>query len=158
MRIRSLGRPTVWHRASILIVAGVVAGCSAGNTRLATSQFNANGNQITPPANVGATNLAAAPVASAPIYTSSVSSQPLQSPQVVQAPAGGANSGNPVVSTGFGQWNSASGAQITVQQGDTLFSIARQFGVSVDDLIEVNNIDNPDVIYVDDTLTIPPPG
>ena len=46
----------------------------------------------------------------------------------------------------------------TVQQGDTLFSIARQFGVSVDELIEVNNIANPDVIYVDDQLTIPPPG
>ncbi|MCE2525069.1 MAG: LysM peptidoglycan-binding domain-containing protein [Acidimicrobiia bacterium] len=46
----------------------------------------------------------------------------------------------------------------TVQQGDTLFSIATQFGVSVDDLIAANNIDNPDIIYVDDTLTIPPPG
>ncbi len=46
----------------------------------------------------------------------------------------------------------------TVQQGDTLFSIARQFGVSVDELIELNNIANPDVIYVDDTLTIPPTG
>lgn len=46
----------------------------------------------------------------------------------------------------------------TVQQGDTLFSIARQFGVTVDELIELNNITNPDVIYVDDPLTIPPPG
>ena len=46
----------------------------------------------------------------------------------------------------------------TVQPGDTLFSIARQFDVSVDELIELNNIDNPDVIYVDATLTIPPPG
>ena len=46
----------------------------------------------------------------------------------------------------------------TVQPGDTLFSIARQFGVSVDTLIEINDIANPDVIFVDDTLTIPPPG
>ena len=46
----------------------------------------------------------------------------------------------------------------TVQPGDTLYSIARQFGVSVDELIEFNNIANPDVIYVDDTLTIPPAG
>ncbi len=46
----------------------------------------------------------------------------------------------------------------TVQQGDTLFSIARQFGVTVEELIEFNNIANPDVIFVDDTLTIPPPG
>ncbi len=46
----------------------------------------------------------------------------------------------------------------TVQQGDTLFSIATQFGVTVDQLIELNNIANPDVIFVDDQLTIPPPG
>ena len=46
----------------------------------------------------------------------------------------------------------------TVQQGDTLFSIATQFGVTVDELIELNNITNPDVIFVDDQLTIPPPG
>ena len=46
----------------------------------------------------------------------------------------------------------------TIQQGDTLYSIARQFGVTVDQLIEINNLTNPDVIYVDDVLTIPPPG
>lgn len=46
----------------------------------------------------------------------------------------------------------------TVQQGDTLFSIATQFGVTVDELVELNNITNPDVIFVDDQLTIPPPG
>ena len=46
----------------------------------------------------------------------------------------------------------------TVQQGDTLFSIATQFGVTVDELVELNNITNPDVIFVDDLLTIPPPG
>ena len=45
-----------------------------------------------------------------------------------------------------------------MQQGDTLFSIATQFGVSVDELSELNNITNPDVIFVDDQLTIPPPG
>lgn len=45
----------------------------------------------------------------------------------------------------------------TIEQGDTLYSISRQFGVSVDTLIEVNNISNPDVIHVGDTLVIPPP-
>lgn len=46
----------------------------------------------------------------------------------------------------------------TVEQGDTLYSIARKFEVSVDILIETNNIDNPDVIFVDQELVIPPPG
>lgn len=46
----------------------------------------------------------------------------------------------------------------TVQAGDTLFSIAQRFGVSLDDVIEANNISNPDVIYEGDTLTIPPAG
>lgn len=46
----------------------------------------------------------------------------------------------------------------TIQDGDTLYSISRQFGVAVDVLIEVNNISNPDVIRAGDTLVIPPPG
>jgi len=45
----------------------------------------------------------------------------------------------------------------TIEQGDTLFSIAGQFGVSVDSLIELNNIANPDVIRAGDELFIPPP-
>ena len=45
----------------------------------------------------------------------------------------------------------------TIEQGDTLYSISRQFGISVDTLIEVNNISNPDVIRAGDTLVIPPP-
>ena len=46
----------------------------------------------------------------------------------------------------------------TVEQGDTLYSIARKFEVSVDILIETNNITNPDVIFADQELVIPPPG
>lgn len=46
----------------------------------------------------------------------------------------------------------------TVQAGDTLFSIAQRFGVSLDDVVEANNIENPDVIYEGQTLTIPPAG
>ncbi|MDE0653715.1 MAG: LysM domain-containing protein [bacterium] len=44
----------------------------------------------------------------------------------------------------------------TVQAGDTLFSIAQRFGVTLDAVIEANNISNPDVIFEGDTLTIPP--
>jgi nucleoid-associated protein YgaU len=43
----------------------------------------------------------------------------------------------------------------TVQPGDTLAEIAAAFGVTLDDLVEANNIENIDVIEVDDVLIIP---
>ena len=45
----------------------------------------------------------------------------------------------------------------TIQPGDTLFSIARQFGVTLDDLVALNNIEDPDRINAGDELFIPPP-
>ena len=45
----------------------------------------------------------------------------------------------------------------TIQSGDTLFSIARQFDVTLDDLVALNNIADPDRINAGDQLVIPPP-
>ena len=45
----------------------------------------------------------------------------------------------------------------TINPGDTLSSVARQFGVTLDDLIAVNNIANPDAIRAGEELIIPPP-
>src|ERR1700736_3641056 len=45
-----------------------------------------------------------------------------------------------------------------VQRGDTLFSIALRFGVSLSALINANNIANPNLIFVGQQLTIPGPG
>jgi LysM repeat protein len=42
-----------------------------------------------------------------------------------------------------------------VQPGDTLAEIAAAFGVTLDALVEANNIENIDVIEVDDVLIIP---
>jgi murein DD-endopeptidase MepM/ murein hydrolase activator NlpD len=42
-----------------------------------------------------------------------------------------------------------------VQPGDTLFSIAQQFGSSVDAIVAANNIANPSLISVGQKLTIP---
>ena len=44
-----------------------------------------------------------------------------------------------------------------VRVGDTLFSIARQYGVSVWTLAQVNHISNPSLLYADQVLTIPAP-
>jgi len=42
-----------------------------------------------------------------------------------------------------------------VQPGDTLFGIARQFGVSMEEIAAANNIINPNLIFVGQSLTIP---
>jgi len=42
-----------------------------------------------------------------------------------------------------------------VRRGDTLYSIARHFGVSLATLARVNHIANPSLIYVGQRLTIP---
>lgn len=44
-----------------------------------------------------------------------------------------------------------------VQRGETLFSIARQYGVSVDAIVQANNITNPNRIHAGTPLLIPQP-
>lgn len=46
------------------------------------------------------------------------------------------------------------GGKYVVQSGDTLSAIAEKFGVTVDELVELNNIDNPDVISVGQVLVL----
>lgn len=43
----------------------------------------------------------------------------------------------------------------TVERGDTLGQIAREHDVSLSDLAEANDIDNPDLIFPEQVLTIP---
>jgi LysM repeat protein len=51
------------------------------------------------------------------------------------------------------------GAPITykIQPGDSLSSIAQKFGVTVDDIVKANNIENPNEIYAGQEIIIPPP-
>ena len=46
-------------------------------------------------------------------------------------------------------------AMYTVEQGDTLAKIAEQFGVTVDEILQLNNIVNRNSISVGDKLKIP---
>jgi LysM repeat protein len=43
----------------------------------------------------------------------------------------------------------------TVEEGDTLSGIALTFGVSIQDIVEVNNMANPDVLNIGQELVIP---
>ena len=45
-----------------------------------------------------------------------------------------------------------------VESGQELALIARQYGVSVDDIVTLNDIANPDLLYVGQSLTIPAAG
>ena len=45
-----------------------------------------------------------------------------------------------------------------VERGDTLFRIAQQFGVTVDEIIAVNELPDPDRLDVGDEIFIPPGG
>lgn len=51
-----------------------------------------------------------------------------------------------------------SGTVHVVQAGDTLYSIARRYGVSVDAIVAANGIVNPSLIYVGQRLVIPTGG
>ena len=44
----------------------------------------------------------------------------------------------------------------TVRSGDTLWDIAIKYGVTVDAIVKLNNIANPNLIYVGQVLQIPP--
>jgi LysM repeat protein len=63
---------------------------------------------------------------------------------------GGGGSTNPPPTSG--------GSTYIVQRGDTLGLIAVRFGVSLGDLIAVNNIANPNLVFVGQVLTIPGAG
>lgn len=53
--------------------------------------------------------------------------------------------------------NPPAGSQVyLVQNGDTLWDIAQQFDVSVDDIVAANNLDNADSLQLGQELIIPP--
>lgn len=66
--------------------------------------------------------------------------------------------GSPAAATtGPGQADSAAPDFVyyTVQQGDTLSTIAEEFGVTVEDILAANDLENPDALSVGDVLGIP---
>ena len=70
---------------------------------------------------------------------------------------GGSSSGTPAPPTGGGSSSSGNsgGTRYTIQSGDTLFSVARKFGVSVQEIASLNGIADPSQIRVGQVLKIP---
>lgn len=42
-----------------------------------------------------------------------------------------------------------------VQKGDTLWNLAKKYKTTIDDLVKLNNIENPDIIYAGEKIMIP---
>lgn len=53
-----------------------------------------------------------------------------------------------------GSGSPAGSSTYTVKSGDTLYSIARQFGITIDTLVSLNGISNPNFIYVGQVLKV----
>jgi murein DD-endopeptidase MepM/ murein hydrolase activator NlpD len=51
-----------------------------------------------------------------------------------------------IPSTGWSAASSAIPASYTVQSGDSLYGISKKFGLTVDEIVQLNNISNPNVI------------
>jgi LysM repeat protein len=68
--------------------------------------------------------------------------------QTLKLPAGGADEASTEPASGQGK-------TYVIQRGDTLMSIAREYGLTLQQLQDANNIADPDRIYPGQTLVIP---
>ena len=71
-------------------------------------------------------------------------------PEAVQPPPEDPTAVPPAVMEG--------GQVYTVRSGDTLYSISREFGVTIDDIARANNMADADVLDIGQQLIIPPAG
>ncbi|MFK7792575.1 MAG: peptidoglycan DD-metalloendopeptidase family protein [Devosiaceae bacterium] len=88
-----------------------------------------------------------------PITTASIA--PVQSaPQTLTAPQA-LPAALPTQSSREAGWSGVGGTRVQVQQGETLFSMSRRYGIPVDVLQRVNNISDPSSIRMGQQITIP---
>ena len=52
-------------------------------------------------------------------------------------------------------WFGSSGSNVTVQKGDTLYSISRKYNVPIKDLININRLSSPYTLYVGQRIKLP---
>lgn len=114
----------------------------------------------------GPTVVSAVPVGPGPEATASPPPQtptPTWTPIVLHVPTTPAASPSPTATPILSEGATAtaappSGQTYVVRLGDTLFEIARRFGVSVEALVRANGITNPALIRPGQVLMIPVPG
>lgn len=80
---------------------------------------------------------------------------PTEAPTATETPE---DSGTPAAVTPEATPTSGEITEYTVQPGDWIFKIARQFGVEPEDIIELNDLTSPSQIYPGLVLKIPAPS
>ncbi|MDZ7836072.1 MAG: LysM peptidoglycan-binding domain-containing protein [Alkalibacterium sp.] len=75
--------------------------------------------------------------------------------QTLTIPGTGGNGGGDSSPDGSNGSDGSQAATYTVQAGDTLWAVANEYGSTVDAIATENNISNPDLISIGQTLTIP---
>jgi len=97
----------------------------------------------------------AVPVPVVPPTTNPVTQPPQQNIIAQQTITYNGTTVNQTVTVTTGTQTCASGSTYTVRRGDTLYRISRRCGVTVDALVQRNNIYNRNLIYVGQVLVIP---
>jgi len=89
------------------------------------------------------------PITVGPVIVPATQAPPTVAPAAPTATTAAASSNTPAPSSSSGR------RTYTVQRGDTLSKIARQFGTTVDAIVRANNIKDRNKIYVGQKLIIP---
>lgn len=92
----------------------------------------------------------------APMPAAAPASDPMPAP-IASTPAPTDTAAAPAPATMVKPGGGASGGSHVVASGDTLYSIAKANGVSVDDLMKWNQIDDPRRLFVGKQLTLGAP-
>ena len=88
-------------------------------------------------------------------YSRTVSAKPLDDPSAGGRTYASNTGGSGTYATATNARYSTGGGQVRVNRGDTLYSISRQHGVPVNDLIATNGLQAPYGLQAGQTLTIP---
>lgn len=89
------------------------------------------------------------PASATPLATPSLAASPTSSPGT-EPPASQSAAPSPSAPT-----PAPTPIRYVVKRGDRLYQIAAQFGVTVDEIVELNNLENPDLIVAGQVLLIP---
>lgn len=156
-----------WRAILGITMALSVAGC----TRPATTRplpASENAGQASTPGTTGATatNLPSFPAAQQTSVAQTATARarggsvtPLPTVAFTPRPVATATAPPPTLSEPTAAPTSTAGGQTyTVQEGDTLFSIAVSFGLTVEQLAQANNIADPSSIFAGQVLVIPSAG
>src|SRR5215213_1317850 len=157
-RVDEPGRSLRLFRLAVLASISVAAvSCSSDTHRFESDRIFRSSSNVQAPANevTGSVPQRQAAIQSAPLppppNASAPATRPVAAPRAVAAsdPA-------PVPhSAGKRPWNWEGGTAITVQQGDTIDSLVKRFGVPASAIAEANNIPNGTALRPGQKLVIP---